>query len=121
MNHALLLIRNILHAPERPTTQAAGEPGEPDAEGPANGDAGSNSASGSECQHAGSGAAGTQTQYMGPNSHSHGYAPDCSQQNRLLWNLFAQGLDRLLMQLLACSQKVSPPGRRPLKHVSKSP
>lgn len=48
----------------------------------------------------------SQTPYLGPHSHSHGYTADCSQQNRLLWNLFAQGLDRLLINLLACSQKV---------------
>lgn len=49
----------------------------------------------------------SQTPYLGPHSHSHGFTADCSQQNRLLWNLFSQGLDRLLINLLASSQKVS--------------
>jgi hypothetical protein len=53
------------------------------------------------------GSSNSQTPYLGPHSHSHGYTADCSQQNRLLWNLFSQGLDRLLINLLACSQKVN--------------
>lgn len=87
VNHCLLLIRNILHAPERPpnmvevvdngTTASAAQPG----------------------------TSNSQTPYLGPHSHSHGYTADCSQQNRLLWNLFSQGLDRLLINLLASSQK----------------
>ncbi|XP_057372867.1 protein timeless-like [Daphnia carinata] len=87
VNHCLLLIRNILHAPERPpnmvevvdngTTASVAQPG----------------------------TSNSQTPYLGPHSHSHGYTADCSQQNRLLWNLFSQGLDRMLINLLACSQK----------------
>ena len=90
MNHSLLLIRNILHAPERPPC--------PNKMSTSSEDKGQQQTS----------ATGTsQTPYLGPHSHSHGFTADCSQQNRLLWNLFAQGLDRILINLLASSQKVS--------------
>ena len=92
VNHSLLLIRNILHAPERPPS--------PSKMSANNEDKASNQ------QSAGGAAGNSQTPYLGPHSHSHGFTADCSQQNRLLWNLFAQGLDRLLINLLASSQKV---------------
>ncbi|EFX87102.1 hypothetical protein DAPPUDRAFT_307154 [Daphnia pulex] len=63
VNHSLLLIRNILHAPERPCQIAVGE-----------------------CQVSST----TSTQQQ--------------QQNRILWNLYAQGLSHLLINLLGCSQ-----------------
>ena len=95
VNHSLLLIRNILHAPERPPDTSPKEMVDVccDDTGTA---AGASLPTGT-----------SQTPYLGPHSHSHGYTADCSQQNRLLWNLFAQGLDRILINLLACSQKVS--------------
>jgi timeless protein len=89
VNHSLLLIRNILHAPERPPNMAG---------------VGDSEAATTSAQP---GTSNSQTPYLGPHSHSHGYTADCSQQNRLLWNLFSQGLDRLLINLLACSQKVN--------------
>jgi len=92
VNHSLLLIRNILHAPERPPC-------------PSKMSTGSNNEDKGQQQPAAAGS--SQTPYLGPHSHSHGFTADCSQQNRLLWNLFAQGLDRLLINLLASSQKVS--------------
>ncbi|XP_046458348.1 protein timeless-like [Daphnia pulex] len=58
VNHSLLLIRNILHAPERPCQIAVGE-----------------------CQ-----VSSTNT--------------SAQQQNRILWNLYAQGLSHLLINLL---------------------
>lgn len=107
VNHSLLLIRNILHAAERPPVQLA-----PDASGPADEEAagaeadansGSNSGANSACEFQQHANGGQQKQH----AHGRGHAPDCSQQNRLLWNLFAQGLDRVLIQLLGCSQTVS--------------
>jgi hypothetical protein len=56
VNHSLLLIRNILHAPERPTQMADKRQ---------------------------------------------------DQQDQLVRILLAQGLDRLLISLLACAQKVN--------------
>ena len=79
VSHALLLIRNILHAPERPSqtlqsTDASIQPGTNNSQAP---------------------------------SQSHEYSTVvCSQQKRLLWNLFAQGLDRLLINLLTSPHKV---------------
>ncbi|XP_046461857.1 protein timeless-like isoform X1 [Daphnia pulex] len=87
VNHSLLLIRNILHAPERPPNMT---------------EVGDNEAATASAQP---GSNNSQTPYLGPHSHSHGFTADCSQQNRLLWNLFSQGLDRLLINLLASSQK----------------
>lgn len=40
-----------------------------------------------------------------PHSNSNSYAIG-DRQNRLMWNLFAQGLDRILISLLTESQKV---------------
>ena len=60
VNDSLLLIRNILHVPERPASSPFAQ----------------------------------------------NYVPECSQQNRVVWNLFVQGFDRLLINLLACPQKV---------------
>jgi len=94
VNQSLLLIRNILHAPERPPSSPLSEP-EDCVFGPFGGDHEKSCPPG-----------GSQTPYLGPNTHSHGYTSDCSQQNRLLWNLFAQGLDRILINMLACPQKV---------------
>jgi hypothetical protein len=59
VNDSLLLIRNILHVPERPLS-----------------------------------------------SIFQNYSNECSQQNRVVWNLFVQGFDRLLINLLASSHKV---------------
>jgi hypothetical protein len=59
VNDSLLLIRNILHVPERPLS-----------------------------------------------SIFQNYTNECSQQNRVVWNLFVQGFDRLLINLLASSHKV---------------
>ncbi|XP_046633334.1 protein timeless-like isoform X2 [Daphnia pulicaria] len=58
VNDSLLLIRNILHVPERPLS-----------------------------------------------SIFQNYSNECSQQNRVVWNLFVQGFDRLLINLLASSHK----------------
>ena len=60
VNDSLLLIRNILHVPERPASSPFAQ----------------------------------------------NYESECSQQNRVVWNLFVQGFDRLLINLLACPQKV---------------
>ena len=67
INISLLLIRNILCAPERPLIHNLKAP-----------------SCSTCCSNAG----------------------DFWQQNQLVWNLYAQGLDHLLMALLACPQKV---------------
>ncbi len=90
VQHSLLLVRNILHVPQRPrntvvdvesaTSSAARQPS--NAQTPHQVPAQSN---GSSCTTA-----------------------DCNNQEnqRLLWNLFSQRLDRLLINLLASPQKV---------------
>lgn len=89
VQHSLLLIRNILHAPQRPRNTSD------DAE----------SAASSAAQQP----SNAQTPHQGP-TQSYGCSyttAECNQQNqRLLWNLFAQRLDRLLINLLASPQKV---------------
>lgn len=66
LNLCLLLIRNILDAPERPV--------EPDSQ-------------------------------MSPYSQS--YNIELSQQNEIVCNIFAQGFGKLLLDMLACPQKVN--------------
>jgi hypothetical protein len=80
VSHALLLIRNILHAPERPsqTLQSTDAPIQP----------------------------GTNSSQAPPQKSHENSIYVCSQQKRLLWNLFAQGLDRLLINLLTSPHKV---------------
>ena len=91
VNNSLLLIRNLLHAPERPNPIA-------------------NFGAEAPKEENGLRNSGFQTRYFGSNLHSQGFTADCSQQNLLLWNLFAQGLDRILMDMLTCSQKVHSTG-----------
>ena len=78
VNYLLLLIRNILHAPERPAPNPSVD--------------NKTSFAASNVSLA--------------NSNSRHPTTDCSQQNLLLKDLFGQGLDRLLINLLSTSQKV---------------
>lgn len=91
VNYSLLLLRNVLHAPERPGRHLLAQET-------------SSGVGGGRQVNADQQGMLLHTTY----SASHNYSTDSSQQNRLMWNLFAQGLDRLLMALLSCSQKVSP-------------
>lgn len=79
VNYLLLLIRNILHAPERPIPNP------------------------SDVDNKISFAASNVSLANSNSSHP---TTDCSQQNLLLKDLFGQGLDRLLINLLSTSQKV---------------
>jgi timeless protein len=88
VNHSLLLIRNILHVPQRPGNSS------------------------DDVEVAASSASQQSATSYAPTSHpdpaqSKSYATaDCSQPNqRLLWNLFAQRFDRILINLLAFSQR----------------
>ncbi|KAI9557987.1 putative TIMELESS/TIM-1 protein [Daphnia sinensis] len=85
VNDSLALIYNILHVPERPSNELCNV-GAADAE-----------------------AAQQQTESISshfhqPHSNSKSYAVG-GRQSRLMWNLFAQGLDRILITLLTKSQK----------------
>lgn len=92
VQHSLLLVRNILHLPQRPRNTVV------DVES-------ATSSAAQQPSHA-------QTPHQVP-ARSNGSScttTDCcnSQENqRLLWNLFAQKLDRLLINLLASPQKVN--------------
>ncbi|KZS11311.1 putative Protein timeless [Daphnia magna] len=85
VNDSLALIYNILHVPERPTKELC------------------------NVEAAGAKAAQQTTEsnlshLRQLHSNSNSYAIG-DRQNRLMWNLFAQGLDRILISLLTESQK----------------
>ena len=106
VNYSLLLLRNILHAPERPPMQEPIIEESTDPPSPGNNANNNNDASNGE-RRGSRPSNEAHTPYLGPHVHSHGYSSDCSQQNRLLWNLFAQGLDRLLINMLSSPHKVN--------------
>ena len=81
----MLLIRNILHATERPSPTADNV---------------------FDIEAAGTDLRNNQNGEPRPNNYAGYTSPSCIQQNQLLHKLLAQGLDRLLINLLACSQKV---------------
>ncbi|XP_046459981.1 protein timeless-like [Daphnia pulex] len=88
VQHSLLLVRNILHVPQRPRNTVV------DVE----------SATSSAARQPSN--AQTPHQVPAQSNGSNCITADCSQENqRLLWNLFAQRLDRLLINLLASPQK----------------
>ena len=95
-------MRNILHAPERPPRSteevaAQGEEEEEEEEEEEDEDEDEDEEEEGVVKEAPS------THY----SYSHSCSnADCSQQNQLLWNLFTQGFDRVLINLLSSSRKV---------------
>lgn len=92
VKQSLLLIRNILHVPQRPRNTLA------------NVEAADTSAA---QQPATSHAQSIRLDPSPPNCSSYLTTDFCSQQNlSLLWNFFSQRLDRLLINLLASPQKV---------------
>ncbi len=91
VQHSLLLIRNILHVPQRPRNTF--------------GDVESATSSAAAQQPS-----NAQTPHQVPaqsNGPSYTTAEGSQENQRLLWNLFAQRLDRLLINLLASPQKVN--------------
>jgi timeless protein len=85
INHSLLLIRNILHVTERPLKKA------------------------DNVFHIGT-AVYRDKQDHEPHFYKYNndnLSTNFTQQDQLMRNLFAQGLDRLLVNLLACAQKVT--------------
>jgi hypothetical protein len=84
INDSMLLVRNILHATERPSQTADNV---------------------YDIETAGTDLRNNQDRDPRPNNYGSTSA-DCTQQNQLLHKLLTQGLDRLLINLLACSQKV---------------
>lgn len=85
INDSMLLIRNILHATERPSPTADNA---------------------FDIEAAGTDVRNNQDRDPRPNNYAGYTSANCMQQNQLLHKLLTQGLDRLLINLLACAQKV---------------